>query len=713
MTYPPVADETRIDAWLDIFAQAAHQFRMPVPAQSARLAALWGAGSTEDVGIRAMARAMGFEIRFADPAKTKLSSWRLPVILCLDDGELILISAIDAAGEASFTVAGAAGLSSGRPIADIMARATKILTPRPVRSSRDARIDVYIRPFEEHWLRSALLKDAGSYGYVAIASLVTNCLGLAGVLFSMQVYDRVVPAQSLPTLYILFFGVLLAIGFDFLLRRLRTTITDVLGKRTDLRLADQVFGHALRVRNSARPPSTGTFIAQLRDLDQVRDMLTSTTVAAVADLPFFFLFLAILCFIGGALALVPLVALAALLVPSLLAQRRLRAFATESMRETSLRNALVVEAIQGIEDIKALQAEERFQRQWNHCNNVAGDAQLRLRGVTSGLAIWSQSVQNGVYAAVIFVGAPMIIAGSITTGTLIAASMLASRMMAPMGQVSHLLGRYQHAKVAVQSLNQIMALPVDNPPAEHRIPLPMVKGSFALRSAVFSYAGANTAPALTVNKLDIEVGEKIALLGRNGAGKSTLLQGFSGVMQPVSGEILLDGLALHHIDPMDVRRGIGSLTQNSRLFHGTLRENLTMGAPNASSDELLSALTLSGAIDFVSRLRDGLEHIVLEGGLGLSGGQLQALLLARMAIRQPVVALLDEPTAAMDEMAERQFIDRFREWSRDRTVIVATHRMSMLDIVDRIIVIDQGVIALDQPKQAALDTMTSSRSRAA
>jgi ATP-binding cassette subfamily C protein LapB len=614
---------------------------------------------------------------------------------------------------AVFAMPGEGGMQSAMPVADLLARAERLVIPRPARAAADRRVDAYIRPVEEHWLRRVLMQDARAYGHVAVASVVTNCLGLAGVLFSMQVYDRVVPAQSMPTLYILFLGVLIAIGFDFMLRRLRVDITDILGKRADLRLSDLVFGHALRVRNRARPTSTGTFIAQLRDLDQVRDMLTSTTVAAVADMPFFFLFLAILFVIGGTLALVPLAAVVALLVPSLLAQRRLRAHATESMRETSLRNALLVEAVQGIEDIKALQAEERFQRQWNHCNAVAGDAQLRLRGLTSSLSTWSQSVQNGVYAAVIFVGAPMVIAGDLTTGALVATSMLASRMMAPMAQVSQLLGRYQHARVAANSLDQIMALPVDSPDAAHRIPLPHVAGRFALRAAVFGHAGADAPPVLVVPSLEIAAGEKIAVLGRNGAGKSTLLQGLSGMLEPLSGEVLLDDLALHHIDPADVRRDVGILTQDSRLFHGTLRENLTMGAPHATGDEIFAALEMVGAVDFVRRLRDGLEHVVLEGGRGLSGGQRQTLLLARILLRQPAVILLDEPTAAMDETSERLFLDHFRTWSRDRTVIVATHRMRVLDLVDRIIVIDAGKPILDQPRTAALETMRTGRAQAA
>ncbi|MEK9210745.1 type I secretion system permease/ATPase [Sphingomonas sp. 2378] len=701
-------------AWIDMLGQVARHYRMPFAEQRARLTALWQGDDGEETRVRAIARASGLSVRFVAPGAIKLTSWRLPVIACLTDGELALVTGIDAEGQVEFIVAGEDGQAVQRPLTMLVEQTRLFVVPRPARSAADVRVDSYIRPFEEHWLRSLLLQDARSYGNVAIASVVTNCLGLAGVLFSMQVYDRVVPAQSMPTLYILFLGVLLATGFDFVLRRLRVGITDILGKRADLRLSDRVFGHALRVRNRARPTSTGTFIAQLRDLDQVRDMLTSTTVAAVADLPFFLLFLVILAFIGGVLALVPVVALIALLLPSLLAQRRLRAYATESMRETSLRNALLVEAVQGIEDIKALQAEERFQRQWNHCNAVAGEAQLRLRGLTASLSTWAQSVQNAVYATVIFVGAPMVIAGDITTGALVATSMLASRMMAPMGQVSHLLGRYQHAKVAANSLDQIMALPVDNPDAEHRIPLPSARGGFTLRTAVFSYADPQSPPALTVPRLEIAGGEKIAVLGRNGAGKSTLLQGLSGMLQPVSGEVLLDDLALHQIDPADVRREVALLTQNSRLFHGTLRENLTMGAPVAGNDAILAALEMVGAVDFVRRLRDGLEHVVLEGGRGLSGGQQQALLLARLLIRQPQVMLLDEPTAAMDEASERQFIARFQEWSRDRTVVVATHRMRVLDWVDRVIVIDNGLILLDQPKAQALATLQgAARSQAA
>jgi len=296
---------------------------------------------------------------------------------------------------------------------------------------------------------------------------------------------------------------------------------------------------------------------------------------------------------------------------------------------------------------------------------------------------------------------------------LVATSILGSRMMAPMAQVTQLLSRFQHAKVAMGSLNQIMALPVDSADADHRIPLPAATGDFTLRSAVFTYADSNAPPALTVASLDITAGERIALLGRNGAGKSTLLQGLSGMLQPVSGEVLIDGLALHQVDPADVRRDIGLLTQHSRLFHGTLRENLTLGAPAASDTEIVQCLAMVGASAMVRRLRDGLGHVVQEGGRGLSGGQIQALLLARMLLRQPTIALLDEPTASMDEGTERHFIEQLGAWSCTRTLVVATHRMRMLDIVDRIIVIDNGAVILDGPRDQILAKMRGTRSAAA
>jgi ATP-binding cassette subfamily C protein LapB len=695
----------QMEAWLEALRHIGQHYRLPMSAQSARQAAQWDARSSEREKIRTLARKVGLRVKFTTPRELKLSSWHLPLIVRTQAGEIAVVTALAASGEVSISFSGDGGLEWSLPLDELMDAVDLVAIARPARAIPDARVDAYIRPYDKHWLRDLVLRDLRPYGHVMLASLIANVLGLAGILFSMQVYDRVVPAESFPTLYVLFSGVLLAIGLDFMMRRLRTSIIDMLGKRADLRMSDRVFGHALRIRNRARPASTGAFIAQLRDLEQVRELMTSTTVAALADVPFFLLFLVLFWYIGGVLVLVPIGALILLVAPGFFVQGKLRSHANEAMREGSLRNAMLVEAVHGMEDIKTLQAEERFQQQWNHFNQVTGEAQLKQRGLTNSLSLWAHNVQTGTYALTIFVGAPMVIAGDITTGALVASSVLGSRMIAPMASLSQIMSRTQQAKVAMQSLDRLMQMPVDHPETETRIQCSKIAGHYQLRSAVFRYGDDASPLALQVRDLRIRPGEKIAVLGKNGAGKSTLLQALSGLLEPSSGEVLLDNMTLAQIDPADVRRDVGLLTQNARLFYGTIRDNVTLGYPQASEEEILAALTMVGADEFIRKLPKGLEHIVLEGGHGLSGGQRQSLLLARLLIRQPSVLLLDEPTASMDETTERLFIRQFLGWSAGRTVIIATHRMRVLEIVDRLMVIENGQIALDDTKDNGLKTL--------
>jgi ATP-binding cassette subfamily C protein LapB len=692
------------EPWLVALRHVATRYRLPLSIHSAMLASAWDPEEDPRERIHNMARGVGLRLKFVEQrdVRSAVSSWRLPLIVEQRNGQVAVVTAISADNEASLAFSGDKGLELAVPLDELLADLVWVVIPRPQKGIPDSRVDAYIRPFEEGWFRRIILGDIRPYGHVLLAALVTNILGLAIIVFSQQVYDRVVPAESFPTLYVLFAGVLLTIVFDFILRTLRTNVTDLLGKRADLRVSDEVFGHALRVRNRMRPTSTGTFIAQLRDLDQVRELLTSTTVGALVDLPFFCLFLAIYWFIGGKLVLIPLAAVVILIVPSVLAQRKLQAYSRESMRESSLRNGMLVEAVQGIEDIKSLQAEQRFQQQWNHYNAVAGEAQLKLRSLTSKLMVWTANVQNLVYASVVFFGAPMIMRGEITTGTLVSASILGSRMMAPLSQLTQVMVRIQQARVSLEGLNQLMKMPVDHPEKESRIHLPSIGGDYNFKETIFRYRDEAAPIALAVQNLTIRAGEHVAILGRNGAGKSTLLQALSGMFDPVAGLVTLENVEMRQIDPADVRRDVSLLSQKARLFHGTLRDNLTLGAPHASDEEILRALVMAGADDFVRHLPSGLEHVVLEGGLGLSGGQVQTLLLARLLVRRPSVTLLDEPTASMDEATERKFITEFGAWSRNRTVVIATHRLRVLDLVDRIIVLEGGRVALDDTKEAVL-----------
>lgn len=694
------------ERWLEALRLVAQYYRLPLSVQGVKLAAASiDPNSTDEMKLHAMARRMGLGIKLVDPQNINLSNWHVPFILELTDGQLAVVHKISTDREAGVWLSGEQGLEHAFPLDALVAQTRHVLLARPARTVPDARVDAYIKPFEENWLRRIIFRDLGSYSHVLVASFIANVLGLTGIIFSMQVYDRVIPAQSFNTLYVLFSGVVLAICFDFMMRRARMGIIDMLGKRTDLQMSDVVFGHALRVRNRARPTSTGSFIAQLRDIEQVRELLTSTTVAAIADLPFFLLFLVLFWWLAGPLVFIPLAAIAALILPGVFLQRRLRRHANEAMRESSLRNAMLVETVQGIEDIKSLQAEDRFQQQWNHFNAVTGEAQIRLRSVTNGLSVWTQNVQTGVYTLTVFIGAPMVISGDITTGALVGASILGSRMLAPMAQFTQIAGRLQHARIAKQGLDRLMQMPVDHPDSETRIHCPHIKGSYLLKNALFRYGDESSPPALLVRDLKIEHGERVAVLGRNGAGKSTLLLALSGLMDASDGEVLLDDLSLPQIDPADVRRDIGLLTQNSRLFFGTLRDNITMGAPDASDDEIQRVLAMVGADGFIRKLPQGLEYLVQEGGSGLSGGQKQAILLARLLIRDPSVVLLDEPTSTMDEATERHFIQQFAKWSAGRTVVIATHRTRVLELVERLIVVENGQIALNDTKERGLQAL--------
>lgn len=696
--------------WREAVLVAASHYQLNASPEHIRLASQWSDHPNIEEQAREMARQAGLSLQWVQPRLADLNPWRLPVVLQLDVGQVAVVTAVDEGG-LTLAMSGEHGARATHRIDALQPHLQAMALVRPLRSVSDVRIDDYIAPVKEGWLRELVLVDWRPYAHILVASLVTNLMALAGVLFSMQVYDRVVPAQSMPTLYVLSSGVLLSLIFAYVMRDARMRITDMLGKRADLRISDRVFGHALRVKNSARPRSTGTFISQIRELESVRDMLTSTTIAAAADLPFFLLFCVIFWFIAGWLVVVPLGAFLLLVIPSLLAQRRLRSLAQTGMREASLRNAMLVETVQGIEDIKVLQAEQRFQNQWNHYNAINADSGLLLRELLNRLNNWMQTVQGAAFAVVIFFGVPDVMAGQMSTGVLVAASILVSRMLAPLSSITTVLNRWQQAKIAAQSLDQLMKLPVDNPADAKSVHRPNLRGDYNFNGATFSYDGENA--ALTVSSLMIRAGERIAVLGRNGAGKSTLLQALSGLMHPISGSVLLDGVDITHIDPADVRRDVSLLSQNARLFHGTLRENLKLGAPLTCDEELLEALQAAGVRTYVEHLPLGLDHLVQEGGLGLSGGQRQGVLLARMLLRNPRVLLLDEPTTSMDEATERDVVERLRQLPVENTLIIATHRMAALEAADRVILVDGGVIIMDGPKKTVLAQLQANETRPA
>lgn len=694
------------ERWLDAMLAVARHYGIGVSEEGTRVALAWEEGASADLQLLHMAKSLGLALRFSNLSLQQLDTCRLPLVAELDGGSICVVQAVDGEGNAGVLFSGDKGLETRISIDELRRRVRRVAILRPQVAVADARVDEYIRPFRRNWFWSIALRDWKRYGDIMLASLGANVLALAGVIFSMQVYDRVVPANSEATLWVLFGGVMLAILFEFSLRVARTHISDTIGKRADLRISDMVFGRALRLRNSARSRSTGTFISQLRETEQVRDLFSSTTVAAVADLPFFLLFVAVLWMVGGPLVFVALGAIPLLVIPGLLVQKPLERLSNEGMRESALRNAMLVEAVQGIEDIKLLRAESRFQNQWNNTNDVLANVGMRQRFFTSLLMSWTHEVQGVVYALVLALGSYLVMQGDMTTGALVASSILASRMISPLAQMASIFARWQAAKVARKGLDEIMSRPVDQPENSRRLHRAALNGNYLLDDVRFRYNDTAKRAALQVSELRIRAGEKVALIGRIGSGKSTLLNLLAGMHFPERGQVSLDGVDLSLLDTADVRRDVAMLTQAAHLFYGTVRENILLGAPMASDAMIMQALALSGALPFVRNLPDGLDELILEGGQGLSGGQRQTLLLARTIIRNPSVLLLDEPTANFDEMTERQVIDALGPWMKPRTLVVATHRMPVLKWVDRIIVINDGKVVMDGPKEDVIKELS-------
>ncbi len=694
-------------AWMEAMLMVARHYGIGASPESVRVSLAWERGTSFDAVLDLMARQMGLSLRLTQFQPSLLDPWRLPLVVEFDNNSVGVVHTVDTKGNAAVLLSGDGGLETAVSVTELGQRVRRAAVLRPQTSVPDARVDEYIKPYEPNWFRTIALRDWRRYGDVVLASVFSNVLALASMVFSMQVYDRVVPAQSESTLWVLFGGVMLAIAFEFILRVSRTHISDVIGKRADLKISDRIFGHALRVRTESRSKSTGSFIAQIREVDQVRELFTSTTIGAMADLPFFLLFLFILWLVGGWLVLIAVCALPLIVIPGLLVQRPLGTLAKEGMRESALRNAMLVEAVEGIEDVKLLRAEPRFQNRWNYVNEVAAGIGMRQRFITSLLLSWTQELQSIVYASVLLSGCYLVMKGEMTTGALVGSSILSSRMMAPLAQISGLFMRWQQAKVAREGLDELMRRPVDQAEGSRLISAPALHGNYRIEGLRFQYGEEDKQPALTIGNLQIAAGERVALLGRIGAGKSTLLQVMAGLLTPQAGRITLDGLELGLIDPADVRRDVSFLTQNARLFFGTVRENLTLGMPLANDAQVLEALRLAGGLRFVQSRAKGLDETILEGGLGLSGGQRQALLLARTVLRQSHVVLLDEPTAHLDEATEQQVITGLEQWMADRTLVVATHRASVLKWVNRIIVIDGGRIVTDGPKEEILRQLTS------
>lgn len=691
------------ESWINVMVRAAGRFGLPADAPAVRQQMRWFESLPLNARLERLSGLMGLQVRVVALEKMRWNAQNLPAIVQLESGELMLLETIDADGLVAYWLSEGGDLVREEALETLLTRVKPEVVMLGIAArGRDSRIDDFTRPWEEHWFWRHFRHTKRKLSEIALASVLGNVLALAGILFSMQVYDRVIPAQSIPTLWVLFIGVLFAALLEFMIRLARTHVSDIMGKHIDLNVSSLFFARAMAIKNDSRPKSTGSFISQLREIDQVRELLTSTTVGAAMDIPFVLLFLGIMALVGGPLVIIPLIAIPLIVIPGILVQWPMAKLAKEGMRESAIRNAVLVESIEGVEDIKALQAEPYFQRQWEHTHAVGANIGMKQRVWGARLSGWASTVQQITYAGMLVFGCYLVMEGNITTGTLVACSLLSSRTIAPLMQLTMVFSRWQHAKMAMNGLDDLLKKPLDKGADQKMAHCPVLAGHYQVQKVQYSYDPEKGDQAAQIDGLEIKPGERVAILGKTGAGKSTLLKLLSGQAQASKGKVIIDGVDMAHIDPMDVRRQVGYLSQESRLFFGTLRQNLMLGHPHATEAELIQALRISGAIGMVQQDAASLDRLINEGGRGLSGGQRQMVLLSRLIVRNPQIVLLDEPTASMDEQLEAWVIRQLQQWLTGRTLVLVTHRPALLNLVDRIVVMENGKVIADGPRDTLL-----------
>jgi ATP-binding cassette subfamily C protein LapB len=582
-----------------------------------------------------------------------------------------------------------------------------VLSARP-HFKFDARTPQVRATKASHWFWGPVLAQRFVYRDVLWAALLVNLFALAFPIFSMNVYDRVVPNHATETLWVLAIGVCMVFAGDLFMRLLRSHFVDEASARIDVQISATLMERVLGMKLENRPQSVGSFASNLRGFEQVRDFIASSTVTALIDLPFALLFVIVMAWISPWLVLPVLTVFTLIVVAGYVLQHRLHELSESTYQAAAQRNATLVESLTGIETIKAQGAESLIQARWERANQYLSALNVRMRGLSSSAMYTTATLQQMVSVCIILIGVYLISDKQLTMGGLIASTMLAGRALAPAGQIVGLLMQYQGARTALESLDRIMSQPVERQPGTNFVQRKVLQGEIEFRHVSFAYPGRQD-PALDGISFKIKAGEKVALIGKVGSGKTTLQKLMLGLYQPTQGAVLLDGIDMRQLDPADVRRNIGHVSQDVTLFYGSLRENITFGMPHAQDEAIVAATETSGMSEFVQRHPQGFDMPVGERGELLSGGQRQGVGIARAVLHNTPVLLLDEPTSAMDFSTEAIVTQRMQAFTQGKTVVLVTHRTSMLAFVDRVIVVDQGKIVADGPRERIMQALQAGR----
>ena len=560
------------------------------------------------------------------------------------------------------------------------------------------------RAKDQHWFWGTITKSTEIYRDVLIATLLINIFVIATPLFTMNVYDRVVPNNATETLWVLAIGVMIVYIFDTVLKFVRTYFLEVAGKKNDIIMSSLIFERVMDFKMSAHPKSIGVFANSLKDFESIRGFLTSATMSAIIDLPFSVIFLVIIFFIGGPLVAAPIITAFLILIYTFFIKDPLHRSIISTHEASAEKSGVLIESLSALETIKSMGAAGQVQWKWEETTGDIASKGIKSKILSSSITtVTALLIQLNTIALVVG-GVYMIQSLTLTMGGLIAVTMLAGRAIAPMGQVASLISNYEHVKAAYDGIEKIMDMPVEHPDGKKFVQRSIFEGSIEFKNVGFSYPNAQKG-ALKNISFTIKHGEKIGFIGKIGSGKTTVEKLIMGLYTPTEGSILVDGIDINQIDPMDLRKNIGYVPQDVVLFKGTVKENIIYKFPEAEDSDIIKAASVSGVSDFVNKHPQGFDMEVGEKGSGLSGGQRQSITLARALLTDAPIMLLDEPTNSMDGKTETNIIKRLREFCANKTLILVTHKPALLELVDRLILVDDGEIVLDGSKQEVLNAL--------
>ncbi len=664
---------------------------------------------TPDIFTYAAARA-GFSAKIVKKKISEIPEQQLPVILFLKNEQACLLTNINENSVAKI-VQPESGGSMEIPLADLEKDYVDYAVY--VKPSFDY-ADEIEAPREKptkHWFWSVMKRGWPIYNEVLVASFLINIFTIASPLFVMNVYDRVVPNAAITTLWVLAIGVIIVFGFDFVLRNLRAFFIDYAGRKIDVQLSKTTFQQIMDLEMAARPNSVGTLANTVHAFEAFRDFITSATVSLLVDIPFVFLFLAVIGMLGGAVVLVPIVIIPLVLLVNVLVHVPLTNLVQESHQHAAQKQAVLFESLAGVETIKGMRAEGLMQNKWEHSIRSLAKLGVKLRtfgNIGTNFSIYSQHM---AVVGVVIVGVYKISAGNLTVGGLIACVILTGRTLAPISQIAALLIRYKQSRASLNSLDTVMKMPVERPAEKTFLHRPKLKGAIEFRDVNFNYPN-QIVPALEKISFKINPGERVGIVGRTGSGKTTVGKLILKFYQPNSGSILIDGTDIHQLDPAELRHNMGYIPQEVVLFNGSIRDNIVIGAPFVDDRSVIRAAQLSGIDTFVNRHPEGFDRQIFERGQNLSGGQRQAIAIARASILDPPIFIFDEPCNAMDDATIAHFFGELSKQLLRKTLILVTHRGSLLKLVDRLIVIDSGRLIIDGPKQEILQKLMQSKNQA-